>query len=128
MMESDLDRMLEAVAQLPAPADVNAVFGAPATSGNRTVIPVAAVAYDFELAAERPTGAPTPDGGNAFADDQGSGQVRSRPVAVVEVTSEGTAVRPVVDYARVLPRLLLLAGWATGCLAFAIARSRRRGG
>jgi uncharacterized spore protein YtfJ len=127
MMESDLERMLEAVTHLPAPADVQAVFGAPTTSGNRTVIPVAAVAYDFELAAERPTGAPAQGGGNVFSDDQGSGHVRSRPVAVVEVTSEGTTVRPVVDYARVLPRLLLLAGWATACLAFAIARSRRRG-
>ena len=127
-MSTDLDKMLEAVVRFPSPADANAVFGAAATSESRVVIPAAAVAYDFELAGERSRQGHETAGETLSEPHHGWGRVRSRPVAVIELTPEETVVRPVVDLGRVLPRLPLLAGWTTVWVAFAIAlRSRKRG-
>ena len=125
-MSTDLDQMLEAVVRLPSPADASAVFGVPTTSGDRTIIPAAAIAYDFDLAAERHRSGAEVGGEAANRPDQGRGGIRSRPVAVIELTREATIVRPIVDMSRLLPRVLVLAGWAAAWLALASAlRSRR---
>jgi len=125
-MNTDLDKMLEAVVRFPSPADANAVFGTTAVFEDRTVMPAAAVAYDFELTGERIRPGSEAAGEITAEPDEGWGRVRSRPVAVIEVTSEGTTVRPVLDMGRLLPRVLLLIGWAAGWLAIALALRTRR--
>ena len=123
MTKSDLERMLATVARLPSQADVDAVFGKPATVDGRTVIPAAEVTYAFEVGAERSSPAVGQGDAQVSVADEGSAGITSRPVALIEVTPERTTVRPVVDFRRLLPRLLLFAGWSAFWIALAIVKS-----
>ena len=129
-MERDVQGLLDALADLREKADVNAIFGDPVTAEGRTVIPVAKVAYGFgmgiggemvaeEAAAEEPADEAAAEaaeeaGGQAGA---GGGAVLAHPLAVIEVTSEGTLVKPVVDEQRLALAAGLLAAWAIFWLA-----------
>jgi uncharacterized spore protein YtfJ len=116
-MSTDLDRVLDAVERLPSPADVNAVVGPVTTQGDRTLIPLAEVAYDFELTAERLRREIDPE--STAAPGEGWGASRSRPVAVVESTAYGTTVRPVLDLGKLVPRIVRLVAWSAFCLLIA---------
>jgi uncharacterized spore protein YtfJ len=126
MMETEVQRLLDALANLREKANVNAVFGEPVTVEGRTVIPVARVVYGFgvgvghdavaeEQAAEE---AAEEAGGGAG----GGGGVLAHPVAVVEVTPERTCVKPVIDEQKVALAGGLLAGWAIFWLARALVK------
>ena len=126
-MGGDLERVLGAVERLPSPADVNAVVGAAVTRGTRTVIPLAEVAYDFELTAERTIPAGEPGAGAGLEPDAAVGASRSRPIAVIESTPVHTAIRPVLDLGRLVPWAVMLAAWTLGCVAVALGLRERRG-
>ena len=125
MTESDLERILATVARLPSQADVDAVFGKPATVEGRTVIPAAEVTYAFGVGAERSSAGIGLGDAHVSGADEGSASIRSRPIALIEVTPERTTVRPVVDFRRLVPRLLLFAGWSAFWIALAIVKSGR---
>ncbi|MCK4449322.1 MAG: hypothetical protein KAX26_01895, partial [Anaerolineae bacterium] len=50
------------------------------------------------------------------------GGVKARPLAIVEVTPEGTWVKPIVDEQKVTLAGAMLAGWAVFCLARALVK------
>lgn len=102
---------------LTARAQVKSVFGDAITAGEKTIIPVAKIAYGFGAGAgtggmgeTRPKG----EGGG------GGGGVRAVPVGIFEVSARETRFIPVHDRKRTIGTLL--AGAALGLL---FARRKR---
>jgi uncharacterized spore protein YtfJ len=132
-MEAEIQKLLEALADLREKADVDACFGEPVTIEGRTVIPVAKVTYGFAMgigraaAAEEETAGESEGqaaeaadgGGNSGA---GGGAMLAQPFAVVEVTPEGTRVQAIIDEQKVTLAAGLLAGWAVFWLARALTK------
>jgi len=96
-------------------ATVDAVFGQPQMIGERTVIPVARLAYGFGGGAgggpqgRQRRAAPSPEPAAQAAAEGfgfgGGGGVRAEPVAVVEIGPRGLRVVPVVDADRLIGRV-----------------------
>jgi len=131
-MEDKIQGLLDALAELREKVNANAVFGEPVTAAGRTVIPVARVRYRFEMGMWQATGSGEQD---AEADTtaatqgdveeiggDGSGRMMARPLAIVEVTEEGTRVKPIVDEQKVRLAAGLLAGWVAFWVAWALAK------
>jgi len=125
-MEVEIQELLDSLAGMREKANVNACFGEPVTAEGRTVIPVAQVCYGFGMgfgqgpvAEEEAPEEETPEeaGGGG-----GGGGVGAHPIAVIEVTSEGTCVKPVIDEQKVALAGVLLAGWSVFCLARALVK------
>ena len=114
-MEGEVQRLLNALADLRSKANVGAVFGEPVESEGRVVIPVAEVVYDFEMGVEEKAADET--GGSG-----GSGGMNVRPLAVVEVTPESTLVKPVIDEQKLALAGALLLGWVVYWLAWTLTR------
>jgi uncharacterized spore protein YtfJ len=92
---------------LAARAQVKSVFGEPVTAGEKTIIPVAKIAYGFgagagtsEMGEKRPKG----EGGG------GGGAVRATPIGVFEVTPKETRFVAIQDKKKLAGTLLLGAG------------------
>ncbi len=125
-MEAEIQTLLDSFADMRKKANVNAVFGKPVTAEGRTVIPVAEIGYGFAMgfgqgpAAEEETAeeAAEETGGGGGA----GGGVKARPLAIVEVTPEGTWVKPIVDEQKVTLAGAMLAGWTVFCLARALVK------
>jgi len=106
-----IKELLESIAERVGRAGVSMVFGEPHVVRTRTVIPVASVSFGFG------------GGGGESAHDEGDqpassgggggGGGKATPVAVIEVSDEGTHVLPIVDITRIR-----LAGFA--CLALGL--------
>lgn len=111
-MEAQIQNLLDALADLRKKANVSAVFGKPVTAEGRSVIPVAEVTYAFEAGVEEEAVADGTEGGGG-----GSGGMDVRPIAVVEVTSENTVVKPIIDEQKLAFAGALLIGWAVFCVA-----------
>jgi len=124
------EQLLEAIGERVKPqVGVDAVFGPPRTVGDRTIIPVARVAYGFGMGAG--AGKPAKDG-SQDAEQAGAGggaAAMATPVAVVEVTPDGVRVIPVVDVMRLITRVLLFVGIVSvmGILFGARGRGQRFG-
>ena len=120
-MEAEIQTLLDSMADMREKANVNACFGEPVAAEGRTVIPVAEVAYGFGMGighgpvAEEETPEEASGGG-------GGGGVRARPLAVIEVTPEGTWVESIIDEQKVALAGVLLAGWAVFWLARALVK------
>jgi uncharacterized spore protein YtfJ len=125
-MKTDIQTLLDTIADLRDRATANAVFGAPVTVEGRTVIPVAKIGYAFGLAgghvgiSEQKTTdtladeATSEDMATGKGDTKGStglGGVSARPMAIIEVTSEGVRVEPIVDEQKLSLVGAMLAGW-----------------
>jgi uncharacterized spore protein YtfJ len=132
-METEIQKLLEALADLREKADVDACFGEPVGIEGRTIIPVAKVVYGFGMgigratAAEEETAGETEGEAAEEADGDGSsgaggGGVLAQPFAVVEVTPEGTRVQAIIDEQKVTLAAGLLAGWAVFWLARALTK------
>ena len=126
-MEAEVQTLLDSLVDLREKANVNTCFGEPVVTEGRTVIPVAEVAYGFGMGvAQGSVAGPAPEREGApeqpKANSSGCGGVRARPLAVVEVTSEGTWVKPVIDEQKVTLAGTLLIGWAVFCLARALVK------
>jgi uncharacterized spore protein YtfJ len=122
-VETEVQKLIDALADLREKANVNACFGEPVTIEGCTVIPVAEIAYGFGLRggygteAEQQTPQETSVGGSG-----GVGGVRARPLAVVEVTPERTWVEPIIDEQELALAGALLTGWSVFWLARALAK------
>ena len=126
-MEMEISKLLDSLADLREKASVNAVFGKPVIAEGRTIIPVAKVAYGFGMGvghgpmAEEEVAGEAAEGGDAGGGGGGGG-VSACPLAVVEVTPEGTWVEPIVDEQKIALAGALLTGWAVFCLARALVK------
>ena len=132
-MEAEVQAVLDAVADLREKANANAVFGEPVTSEGRTVIPVARVTYGFsigvqceaEATAGAEAGAATQTVEEAGGESgEGIGGMMAHPLAVIEVTAEGTRIEPITNVNRPTVALagLLLSGWIIFWLARALIK------
>jgi uncharacterized spore protein YtfJ len=86
------------------------VYGPSRTVGDRTIIPVARVAYGFGLG-----GGASPTSAGAGSGGGGGAGVKATPVAVVEISPGGTRIIPVVDVGQIVMRAFVFAG----CMALA---------
>jgi len=128
-MEAEIQNLLDALADLRDKADVNAVFGKPTTVEERTVIPVARVTYGFGMGVGRgtvPAEADAEEAAQDAAEKEGSGAgggvVTAHPLAVIEVTPEGTWVKPVIDEQKLALAAGLLGAWVVVWLARTLVR------
>lgn len=115
----------ELLERIKGSARVEVVYGEPREIGEKTIIPVAAVAYGFGAGAgggtgERPGGdGATGSGGGGG----GGGGVRVQPVGVLEVTGEETRLVPILDWTRIITTIVTFLGlW----LIVRALRGRRR--
>jgi uncharacterized spore protein YtfJ len=90
--------------RLNTSARVDVVYGEERKIGDKTIIPIAVVAYMFGGGAgggvaphENGASNSTSGGGGG-----GGGGVRVQPVAVLEVTGDDTRVLPVMDWTRII--------------------------
>lgn len=102
--------------RLAATAHVGLAYGDPITVNGRTVIPVGTVGYGFGFGfgSGKGPGHKREGGGGG-----GGGGVNVQPIAYIEFTKNGTRVRPVLDWTR----LIIL---ATATLMPMLVRGRRR--
>ncbi len=96
----------ELVERIRGSAKVEVVFGEPREIGEKTIVPVAAVAYGFGAGAGAGTGGrPGDDGATGSGSGSGSGGgggVRVQPIGVLEVTADETRLVPVLDWTRII--------------------------
>ena len=90
-------------------ADVKAIYGAPITAHDKTIVPVAKIAYAY--------GAGTGTGGigNSHLRGEGGGGgggVRAIPVGVFEIGTQGTRFVPITDRRKLAG--VMVAGMALG--------------
>ena len=114
-----LEEMLNRIGQVHERASVRTVFGEPFQVNGRTIIPVAKVQYGFGFGVGRKN-----DKEEAGAGEGGGGGagVSVRPVAVLEISSHETKVRPVVDVTRLAMAGMLLAAWNVLWITYTIRR------
>jgi uncharacterized spore protein YtfJ len=94
--------------RIRATARVELVYGEERKIGEKTIIPVAAVAYTFGGGGGG--GAGTGPAHNGHSEDAsgvgggggGGGSVRVQPVGVLEVTEDQTRLVPIVDWTRII--------------------------
>ncbi len=112
--QNTIGEMLE---RIRASARVELVYGEERKVGDKTLIPVAAVAYSFGAGAGGSTalsgngreGAEVPMGGGGGGG--GAGTVRVQPVGVLEVDGDETRLVPILDWTRII---------TTGLTAFGV--------
>lgn len=113
--------------RIRATARVELVYGEERRVGEKTIIPVAAIAYAFGggagagVEASRHNGH-SEDGGSVGGGGGGGGSVRVQPVGVLEVTDDETRLVPILDWTRIITTAV------TGVAALMIVRAifRRR--
>lgn len=107
--------------RIRATARVELVYGEERKVGEKTIIPVAAIAYAFGGGA----GAGVDSGRNGHSENGGSvgggggggGSVRVQPVGVLEVTEDETRLVPILDWTRIATTAI------TGVAALLIVRA-----
>ena len=112
--QNTIGEMLE---RIRATARIELVYGKERKVGDKTLIPVAAVAYSFGAGAGGSTalsgngheGADVPMGGGGGGG--GAGIVRVQPVGVLEVDGDETRLVPILDWTRII---------TTGLTAFGV--------
>jgi uncharacterized spore protein YtfJ len=120
-MATDVERLLDTFGGLRKEANVNACFGEPVTVEGRTVIPIARIGYGLGMGAGRGPAAEAEEelemgvGGSG-----GAGAVMGSPLGVLEVTSQGTRVEPVIDRQMVSIVSMLVGAWSVFWLARAL--------
>lgn len=95
-------------------ARVEIAFGESRVVGDKTIIPIARVAYGF--------------GGGGGAGKEGSeggvgggGGISVKPIAVLEIDAAGTRVLPIIDWGSIVRRGMLLMGL---CMLSRVIRRR----
>jgi uncharacterized spore protein YtfJ len=98
--------------RLRTSARVDVVYGEERKIGDKTIIPIAVVAYAFGggsgggvAPGENGSNNPATGGGGG-----GGGGVRVQPVAVLEVTGDETRVLPVLDWTRIITTAITIFG------------------
>ena len=109
--QNTLSEMLE---RIRATARVELVYGEERKVGDKTLIPIAAVAYTFGAGGGGPAPASNGhDGGEVSmgGGGGGGGAVRVQPVGVLEVDGDETRLVPILDWTRII---------TTGLTAFGV--------
>jgi uncharacterized spore protein YtfJ len=125
----ELNRVFDFLEQVYQTASVRAAFGEPQTVGEKTIIPVARVAYGLGLGfgeGERPA----EEGGDVEAAGSGAGGGgggMATPLAVVEVTDEDTRVIPIMDSTKLAVAGVFMAAWNLFWIARTIRVIKGRG-
>ena len=99
----------EILERIKASARVEVVYGEPRTIGEKTIIPVAVVAYGFGAGAGAGTGG-AGDSAKAGGGGGGGGGVRVQPVGVLEVTADETRLVPIIDWTRIITTAITFLG------------------
>ncbi len=88
------------------------VFGSPVREGDRTVIPVARVSYNFGFGGGSGTGPRIGDDGPPPGGDGGGGggMLSARPVGYIETDSTGSRYVPVIDWSRIFQAAVTFTG------------------
>jgi uncharacterized spore protein YtfJ len=110
--------ILKAVGEFQSGATVKNVYGEPVTHGDRTVIPVARVAYGFGGGGGSRDSERTPEGRGGGGG--GGGRMTAAPAGVVEITPAGTRFISFTDWTK-------LAAVAAVSLAIGLAIGKRNG-
>ncbi len=93
----------ELVERIKGSAKVEVVYGEPREIGDKTIIPVAVVAYGFGAGAGGGGAGPSGDGAiGSGGGGGGGGGVRVHPVGVLEVTADETRLVPILDWTRII--------------------------
>lgn len=95
--------------RIRATAKVELVYGEERTIGDKTIIPVAAIAYTFGGGGGGGAGS-GPSAHNGHTEDAagvgggggGGGSVRVQPVGVLEVTGDESRLIPILDWTRII--------------------------
>jgi uncharacterized spore protein YtfJ len=98
--------------RIRATARVELVYGEERKIGEKTIIPVAAVAYTFGGGGGGGT-APSHNGHDETAiggGGGGGGTVRVQPVGVLEVDGDDTRLVPILDWTRIVTTAVTLLG------------------
>ncbi len=134
MMEK-MQELFEKFESVTDKASVNAVFGKPEKVGERTLIPVAEVAYGWgmgmgeapnvEMEVEMESGEESEplEAGGEGEKAQGAGGgagARIRPLAYIEVGPEGAGVEAIIDEQKVALAGILLTAWIMGWVGLLI--------
>lgn len=113
--------------RIKATARVELVYGEERKVGEKTIIPVAAIAYAFGGGAgggveDSRSNGHSDNGGSVGGGGGGGGSVRVQPVGVLEVTEDETRLVPILDWTRIATTAI------TGVAALLIVRAifRRR--
>jgi uncharacterized spore protein YtfJ len=91
----------EVLDRIRASARVEVVYGESREIGDKTIIPVAVVAYAFVAGAGEGAGEEGAESG-AGRGGGGGGAVRVHPVGVLEVTADETRLVPILDWTRII--------------------------
>lgn len=93
----------ELVERIKSSAKVEVVYGEPREIGEKTIIPVAVVAYGFGAGAGGGGAGPSGDGAiGSGGGGGGGGGVRVHPIGVLEVTADETRLVPILDWTRII--------------------------
>ena len=98
--------------RLRTSARVEVVYGEERKIGDKTIIPIAVVAYGFG-GGSGGGAAPSENGSSGVASGGGGGGgggVRVQPVAVLEVTGDDSRVLPVIDWTRIITTAITMFG------------------
>lgn len=119
-----LERMFQVVEDLRDTASVDAAFGEPQEIEGRTFIPVAAVGRGFGMGFGQGTAPGDEEAEAETSSGEGGGTgggAGARPVAMIEISTEETIVRPIVDESKVALAGIALVAW----VAFWVAATVR---
>jgi len=116
LRQDHLDRLFEQIQEMQKNANVDAVFGAPVTSGDKTVIPMAAVSYGFGLG----FGEGMDQEGEGGTGGGGGAGASAKPVGLVEITPAGTEIKMVVNEQQVALAGIAFVAWTVFWVAAAL--------
>lgn len=108
-----MEKLLDRLEDFKNTASVEAVFGEPEVIGERTIIPIAKVGYGLGFGFGQGEGPATAEGEpkEAGVGGGGGGGVSATPVAILEVTPQGTRVVPVLGTTRIAIAGVLMVAW-----------------
>jgi uncharacterized spore protein YtfJ len=113
-----IDELFTRLDELQQNANVNAVFGQPVQVGEKTVIPIASVAYGFGLG----FGEQEEEASEVNVGGGGGAGAIAKPLGLAEITPESTHVETIVDEQRVVRGGMLLVAWSIFWVANALVR------
>jgi uncharacterized spore protein YtfJ len=115
----------ELLERIKGSAKVEVVYGEAREIGEKTIIPVAVIAYGFGAGVG--TGAREEPGGDGATrsgvGSGGGGAVRVQPVGVLEVTADETRMVPILDWTRIITTGIIFLGLA---MVIRALRGRRK--
>ena len=119
--EDHIDQLFMRLDEVQKSANVNAVFGPPMTTGEKTVLPIASVSYAFGLGFGQGQEEKESDMGGG-----GGAGALAKPVGLAEITPGRTHIEPIVDEQTVALAGIGLAAWSVFWIARAVTRILRR--